>query len=149
MGSWPPRREDETPCPGLEADILIGISDVTREIKTSFTGLTGNEFIKARDAKAGRTGDGVACGDDPALHCQVVSLYQGGQFKLYRYHRYSDVRLVFAPEFQAAFFGGDPGQCSTSRATPSMPASCGSTRTANRWRRPTHLKWTRAAPKAG
>ncbi len=141
------RREDETPCPGLEADILIGISDVTREIKTPLTGLTGSAFIKARNAKEAEL-ETAACGDDPVLHCQVVSLYQGGQFKLYRYHRYSDVRLVFAPEFQAAFFGGDPDNFNF----PRYALDAGFLRLYENGKpvaTPDHLKWTRAAPKAG
>ena len=48
------------------------------------------------------------CGDDKSLRCQTVRLYQGGQYKLYKYRKYSDVRLVFSPGVQAAFFGGDP-----------------------------------------
>src|SRR3977135_3591050 len=42
------------------------------------------------------------------LRSDVITLYQGGQYNLYRYKKYTDVRLVFVPEFQAAFFGGDP-----------------------------------------
>jgi len=141
------RREDEAPCPGLEADILIGISDVTREIKTSLTGLTGTKFIKARGAKEGEL-EKAACGDNPALHCQVISLYQGGQFKLYSYHRYGDVRLVFAPEFQAAFFGGDPDNFNF----PRYALDAGFLRLYENGKpvaTPDHLKWIRAAPKAG
>ena len=42
------------------------------------------------------------------LRSDVITLYQGGQYNLYRYKKYTDIRLVFVPEFQAAFFGGDP-----------------------------------------
>jgi hypothetical protein len=100
-------RPDEKPCPGLSADILTDITDVTRQVKTSLTGLTGSAFLTVLNAtQAGL--EKTACGDEAKWHCEVVSLYQGGQYKLYKYRRYSDVRLVFAPEFQAAFFGGDP-----------------------------------------
>ena len=100
-------KEDEKACPGLTADILTSITDVTGDINAATAGLSGDTFVKAVGAT--ETGiEGKACGPDKTVHCEVVSLYQGGQYKLYKYRRYTDVRLVFAPEFQAAFFGGDP-----------------------------------------
>ena len=69
-------------------------------------GLEGQAFTRARDAEAGRI-EQEACGGDADKRCQVVSLYRGGQFKLYTYKKYSDVRLAFAPEDRAATFGGD------------------------------------------
>ena len=49
-----------------------------------------------------------ACAVSEEVRCEVVTLYNGGEYNLYRYRRYDDVRLVFAPEFAIAFFGGDP-----------------------------------------
>ncbi|ESQ92480.1 peptidase [Asticcacaulis sp. AC460] len=101
------RREEEAVCPGMAAAILTGISDVTAQVQEATQGLAGDDFVQAQNAEA--TGiEQAACGDDPKRHCQVVTLYQGGQYKLYQYRKYSDVRLVFAPEFSMAFFGGDP-----------------------------------------
>ncbi len=69
-------------------------------------GLDGPAFTQARDAEAGRI-ESEACGGAADKRCQVVSLYRGGQFKLYTYKKYTDVRLAFAPEDRAATFGGD------------------------------------------
>ena len=141
------RREDEKTCPGLEADILIGVSDVTQQVKAPLAGLTGRAFMSARDAREAEL-EKAACGDNPALHCQVISLYQGGQYKLYRYHRYSDVRLVFEPEFQAAFFGGDPDNFNF----PRYALDIGFLRLYENGKpvaTPDHLKWNPAPPKAG
>lgn len=101
------RRQDEKICPGAEASILRSITDVTDRVKKS----TAN--VPAAGAGAARASEIAAiekqaCGEDRRKRCEVVSLYRGGQYKLYTYDRYDDLRLAFAPEIQAAFFGGDP-----------------------------------------
>jgi hypothetical protein len=63
-------------------------------------------FTARRDAEVSRIE--TACARPPAIRCEVVSLYRGGRYSLYRYRSYDDVRLAFAPELAAAFFGGDP-----------------------------------------
>ncbi|MBX3477051.1 MAG: S46 family peptidase [Brevundimonas sp.] len=106
-GFAPRSREEELKCPGGTVDVLTDIGDVTERMHKAGEGLSGLAFTQARDAEAGRI-EREACGDDRDRRCQVVSLYRGGQFKLYTYKRYSDVRLAFAPEAAAADFGGDP-----------------------------------------
>ena len=105
-GFTPKSREEELKCPGATAEILTDISDVTERMQKAGEGLEGQAFTQARDAEAGRI-EIEACGNDPKIRCQVVSLYRGGQFKLYKYRKYSDVRLAWAPEDRAATFGGD------------------------------------------
>ncbi|MDP3404840.1 MAG: S46 family peptidase [Brevundimonas sp.] len=110
-GFAPRNREDELKCPGGTAEILTGISDVTERMQAAGAGLTGQAFTRARDAEAGRIETEACAGPDGTSvsdrRCQVVSLYRGGQFKLYTYKKYSDVRLAWAPEDRAATFGGD------------------------------------------
>lgn len=106
-GFSPKTREEERKCAGYTAEILTDISDVTSKVRAATTGKTGQAFIKARDAEMGAI-EKAECAADKTTRCQVVSLYRGGQFKLYRYKRYTDVRLAFAPEHAAAAFGGDP-----------------------------------------
>jgi hypothetical protein len=105
-GFTPKTREEERKCPGATAEILTDISDVTERMHKAGEGLEGQAFTQAREAEAGRI-ETEACGNDPKIRCQVVSLYRGGQFKLYTYRKYSDVRLAWAPEDRAATFGGD------------------------------------------
>jgi hypothetical protein len=98
---------EEQVCPGLNADIVTSITDVTAAISEARAGLSGEESVDARDAEIDRlVGE---CRDEVAgAHCEVVTLFGGGVYALYKYRRYSDVRLVFAPEAAAALFGGDP-----------------------------------------
>lgn len=105
-GFTPRSRAEERRCPGMTAEILTDISDVTARMQRAGAGLAGEAFTKARDAEAGRI-EAEGCGKDTTRRCQVVTLYRGGQFKLYTYRRYTDVRLAFAPEHRAAAFGGD------------------------------------------
>ena len=107
QGFYTRARGEERACPGQQAEILTGIEDVTARVAAVTAGKTGQSFTRARDAEIGAI-EKASCTDAATTRCQVISLYRGGQYKLYRYRKYSDVRLVFAPEFQAAFFGGDP-----------------------------------------
>jgi len=105
-GFTPRSREEELQCPGASAEILTDITDVTQRVQKAGEGLDGQAFTQAREAEAGRI-EAEACGSDSKIRCQVVSLYRGGQFKLYKFRKYSDVRLAWAPEDRAATFGGD------------------------------------------
>lgn len=105
-GFTPRSRAEERRCPGMTAEILTDITDVTARMQAAGAGLSGEAFTKARDAEAARI-ETEGCGQDKTRRCQVVTLYRGGQFKLYTYRRYPDVRLAFAPEHRASAFGGD------------------------------------------
>jgi len=101
------KQEDEIKCPEIEVNQLVDISDVTSRITSATTGKADAAFASALKAeKAAITKE--CSGDDANLRCDVVELYQGGVYDLYKYRRYQDVRLVFAPEMDIAFFGGDP-----------------------------------------
>jgi hypothetical protein len=100
-------RAEEIKAPSLELNQLISIEDVTARVNGAVkAGATNAEAFAARRAEisAIEAESLKATG----LRSDVVTLYQGGQYNLYRYKKYTDVRLVFVPEFQAAFFGGDP-----------------------------------------
>ncbi len=100
-------REEEKRCPGQTAEVLVDIVDVTDRVLGAGVGLEGAAFNAARTAATNAI-QTEACAGDPKFNCQVISFYRGGRYALYKFRRYDDVRLVFAPENQAAFFGGDP-----------------------------------------
>lgn len=97
-------REEELSCPNMSVQVLVSITDVTANIERATTGVPPEGFAQARDAEIARLTGGCAT---PGERCEVVTLYQGGRYALYRYRNYSDVRLVFAPEHAMASFGGD------------------------------------------
>lgn len=101
-------RADELVCPAMEVNRLEAISDVTATVKAATKGLQGQAFKEAYDAATAKITQACTGSEGKTTRCDVVDLYHGGQYKLYRYHRFQDVRLVFAPEQAVAFFGGDP-----------------------------------------
>ncbi len=98
--------DGEIKCPGFELDQLSAIEDVTKTVRAATAGKSGRALIDALQAVEAKLTSG--CGTTEAVRCDVVSLYHGGIYKLYHYARFDDVRLVFAPEYSVAQFGGDP-----------------------------------------
>lgn len=98
---------EEKPCHDLELNVLISIEDVTDRVNAAVPASASPEdaFAARRKVMAAIEKESL---DQTGLRSDVVTLYQGGAYHLYRFKRYTDVRLVFAPEQQAAYFGGDP-----------------------------------------
>lgn len=100
-------RAEEIKIPSVELNVLMSIEDVTVRVNAGVKdGMSDAESFAARR-------QAITAIEEESLKAtgfrsDVVTLYQGGQYNLYRYKKYTDVRLVFVPEFQAAFFGGDP-----------------------------------------
>ena len=106
-GFYAPAREKEAACPGYEVNVLTAIEDVSAKVLgTVKPEMSDKDAREAR--KAAITNIENDCNAATGLRCNVVTLYQGGEFHLYRYKKYTDVRLAFAPEQEMAFFGGDP-----------------------------------------
>jgi peptidase S46-like protein len=97
----------EIKAPSLELNVLMSIEDVTARVTGAVkAGASDAEAFAARRKEM--TAIEAESTKASGLRSDVITLYQGGQYNLYRYKKYTDVRLVFVPEFQAAFFGGDP-----------------------------------------
>ncbi len=98
----------EPRCPAMELDRLDTITDVSARMSTALSGKQGGDYVRAQQAAESGIEHECVGGDATTWRCDVVTLYHGGRTALYRYRRYQDVRLVFAPDQAAAFFGGDP-----------------------------------------
>ncbi|MEP6962256.1 MAG: S46 family peptidase, partial [Acidobacteriota bacterium] len=98
---------EEMKSPDLEVNVLVSMENVTQRVQDGLKGAKNaeEEFAKRKDVIAGIERDSL---EKTKLRSDVVTLYQGGEYWLYRYKKYTDVRLVFAPEQQIAFYGGDP-----------------------------------------
>ena len=146
-GFYAPTREQEVKVPGLILYTLMDMLNVTERVNGAVKkGGTDKEALKAREVELGRIVGEMQ--KKTGLHCEQVDLYQGGEYWIYSYKKHDDVRLVFAPEEQIAFFGGDPDNFTFPRhdidfsifrvyenGKPYTP--------------PSHLQWTSGGLKAG
>ncbi len=100
---------DEKTCPGMEAEVLVSITDVTTKVKAATEGVALANVAQARSVAIARLEDeACATSDKEKFRCDIISLFRGGQYKVYKYRTYKEVRLAFAPENAMGFFGGDP-----------------------------------------
>jgi hypothetical protein len=106
-GFYAKTQAEEAKCPDLELNVVQSIDDVTPKVQSAVKP-TMSAAEAATAQRAAMSGIESECAQSTGLRCDVVTLYAGGMYHLYRYKKYTDVRLVFAPEFEAAFFGGDP-----------------------------------------
>jgi len=105
-GFYAATRADEQKCPGMEFLVLQGIEDVTAKVNAAVKpGMSTADAGKAQREQMSTLEKQCSSGN---IRCDVVTLYSGAMYDMYKYKKYDDIRLVFAPEFDIAFFGGDP-----------------------------------------
>jgi len=98
---------EELKCPDLELNVLMSVENVSsRVLGVVKKSMSEKKALDARKAELAKIEKESL--KSTGLRSDVISLYQGGEYWLYRYKKYTDVRLVFAPEQQIAFYGGDP-----------------------------------------
>jgi hypothetical protein len=101
-------RAQEIACPTVEVNRLEQITDVTARVNQATKGKSGKDYSAAQKGEKSKIEAECVGSQSDTIRCDVVELYHGGRYDLYRYRRFQDVRLVFAPEKDIAFFGGDP-----------------------------------------
>jgi peptidase S46-like protein len=144
-------RAGERKCPGDIVSVLADIENVTAKVNAATAGLAdakANEVRKQTLSRLESECTAASKGRAGALACESVTLYQGGQYFLYKYKRYDDVRLVFAPEQSIAAFGGDPDNFNFPRwcLDFSLMRVYENGKPA---RTPDHLRWRVEGPRAG
>ena len=105
------RREDEIRCQGEQLSVLVGTENVTDQVSRAMAGVAAADAARTRNeviTKLESDCEARAKTAGSPLACETVTLYQGAQYWIYTYKRYTDVRLAFAPEQAVAAFGGDP-----------------------------------------
>lgn len=146
-------RSEELKCAGEIISVLVDIEDITGKINEATAGLPDAQANETRKSELSRLEADCAAATKKnrktgPLACEAVNLYQGGQYFLYKYKRYDDVRMAFAPHDAIAAFGGDPDNFNFPRWAldfsllrvyeNGMPAAT-----------PDHLRWRVSGPRAG
>ncbi|MCI0624018.1 MAG: S46 family peptidase [Acidobacteria bacterium] len=137
----------EAQCPDLELNVLTGIENVTAQVNKDVR----SEMNAAESFAAQRAAMATLekqCATATGLRCDVVTLYQAGFYSLYKYKTYTDVRLVFAPEIDTAFFGGDPDNFTYPRYNLDV-AFVRVYENAKPASQPHFLRWSHSGPKKG
>jgi hypothetical protein len=138
---------EERACPNMEANVLLEIRDVTAAVNSGIGPETATAEAN-RMKKAAMTRIEKECSDQSGNRCDVVTLYSGGMYHLYRYKKYTEVRLVFAPEVSVAAFGGDPDNFTYPRYCLDF-AFLRAYESGKPAATPTYLKWSKTGAKEG
>ncbi len=138
---------DEPKCPAMEMNQLVEISDVTKRLQDATKGVADDKFNETQKAEIAKIEKECATSDE--FRCDVVSLYRGGRYDLYKYRRFQDVRLVMAPEDAIAFFGGDPDNFMFPRYDLDMTFLRIYGTDGKPLKNDTHFKWSAAGAKDG
>jgi hypothetical protein len=141
-------RSEELRCPGQQISVLIDFDDVTKDVNEATSGLPDAEANEARKAALTDLESECEAASDGKLSCEAVTLYNGGQYFIYQYKRYDDVRLVFAPELDIAAFGGDPDNFNFPRWCLDM-TFLRAYEDGKPAKTPNYLKWRAAGPDVG
>ncbi|HXU38969.1 MAG TPA: S46 family peptidase [Blastocatellia bacterium] len=105
-GFYAPTNDQELKCPDLECNVLVSYEDVTARVQSAVkAGASDKEASEQRKVAISALEKEATA--KTGMKCDVISFYSGGEYWLYRFKKYTDVRLVFAVEEQTAFFGGD------------------------------------------
>jgi hypothetical protein len=143
-------RAGERKCPGGLVSVLVGVEDISAQVNSATAGLPDAKANEVRKQTLSRLEAACTASKNKsgASACESVTLYQGGQYFLYKYKRYDDVRLVFAPEQAIAAFGGDPDNFNFPRWSLdfSLMRVYENGKPA---RTPDYLRWRAEGPKAG
>jgi hypothetical protein len=100
-----PDPKEAQQCPGLVVEQVLNDEDITERMRAKLSGLTGEAYSAKSNELMGQE-ISVCQGDDQTKKCEVVTYFGDGKFRLHSYRLFDDVRVVFAPEFSAATFGG-------------------------------------------
>ena len=141
-------RGEELQCPGEQISVLVNFEEVTDRIATATTGMDEAQANEARKAELTRLESACEKAHAGERSCEAVTLYNGGQYFIYEYKRYDDVRLVFAPELDIAAFGGDPDNFNFPRWSFDM-TFLRAYEDGKPAKTPNYLRWRAGGPEAG